>query len=119
MSEDLLLFADPDCEKTSFNVKEVAEDLLISMEDLLELSCDCGCERMEEVLESLFKAVGILCVSMAAGGGLFKRLATLVDAIFCLSSSFLSLLSSSFFSFSNFFFSFFRLFPPKSDQLGD
>ena len=95
--------------------------------------CPASCVEPEprndlmEFTEFRRRAAGILWVSIAAGGGLLLcRFCSFIIAIRCFSSSFLMpfcvifLSSSSFFcSFSLLFLSFFRLAPPKSDQLGD
>lgn len=95
------------------------ELMLLRLDDAAELLCGLDAVGTAAGHVDVRRAAGILCVSMAAGGFLLRRLpATLAAACFSF-SSFFNFFSNSFFSFSSRFFSFFFFPPPKSDQLGD
>lgn len=79
----------------------------------LESSCEDERDDVKEMAEFLRRLEDDFCVSMAAGGFLLRRLAALISsALFCF-------LSWSFLARSHRFFSFFFLFAPNSDQLGE
>lgn len=121
---DVKLLADTGLNRCTNDEIDVTEDLRSSREDRRELSvdvgCDVGCEPECEPDENLLRAAGILCVSIAAGGFLLKRLLAFAAVLWFSSSfSFFTCFSRSFVSFSALFFSFLFLPPPNCDQLGD
>ena len=134
------LLADTGLNRCTKDEIDDMEDLRSSREVRRESSVDVGCEFECEPDESLLRAAGILCVSMAAGGFLFKRFPAFAailwfssssffncfsksfvsfSTLFWFSSFFFTCFSRSFVSFSALFFSLFFLPPPNCDQLGD
>ncbi len=92
---------------------------LLRLEETREFSFDGAVEFGDGLVEDR-RAAGILCVSIAAGGGrLLSRFPAAFAAACSSFSSFFAFFSCSFFSRSSRFFSFFFLLFPKSDQLGD
>lgn len=96
---------------------------LLRLEESREFSFDVAVAVAVEFGGGLLddrRAAGILCVSIAAGGGrLLSRFPAAFAAACSSFSNFFAFFSCSFFSRSSRFFSFFFLLFPKSDQLGD